>query len=206
MRRYAITTKLVNYHMARCVQKTHQNKAIIEMSIIKKTSTISFRIDSEYDKILRNEAEEKKVSLNTLANQIFGEHLEWQRYTERFGTIEISKNAFRLILESLSEAKVVDLAINIAQKNPIEFMLFKWKDHSSTNAINFIKMYLGHCWHVQFDYVKEQGTNKFSICHELGRKGSLFLKAFLETIIQTTLRRDSEITFTDNNITLIFKE
>ena len=196
----------VNYHMARCVQKTHQNKAIIEMSIIKKTSTISFRIDSEYDKILRNEAEEKKVSLNTLANQIFGEHLEWQRYTERFGTIEISKNALRLILKSLSEAKVVDLAINIAQKNPIEFMLFKWKDHFSTNAINFIKMYLGHCWHLQFDYVKDQGTNKFSICHELGRKGSLFLKAFLETIIQTTLRRDSEITFTDNNITLIFKE
>jgi hypothetical protein len=207
VRRYAIRTKLVNYHMTRCEQKTNQNKAIIEMSIIyKKTSTISFRIDSEYDKLLRNEAEEKKVSLNTLANQIFGEHLEWQRYAERFGTIVISKNGFRLILESLSEANVVDLAINIAQKNPIEFILFKWKDLSSTNVINFIKMYLGHCCHVQYDYVKDHDTNKFSIRHELGRKGSLFLKAYFETVIQTTLRRDSEITFTDNNITLVFKE
>jgi hypothetical protein len=43
----------------------------------------------------------KKVSLNTLANQIFGEHLEWQRYTDRFGTILMSEDAFRLILETL---------------------------------------------------------------------------------------------------------
>ena len=44
--------------MARCAQKTNQNKTIIEMSMIKRTSTISFRIDSEYDKLLRNEAEQ----------------------------------------------------------------------------------------------------------------------------------------------------
>jgi uncharacterized protein (DUF1778 family) len=94
----------------------------------KKSATISFRIDSEYEKLLRSEAEEKKVSLNTLANQIFGEHLEWQRYIERFGTIVMSKDAFKLILELLSEDKVVDLAINIAAKAPKEFILFKWKN------------------------------------------------------------------------------
>jgi hypothetical protein len=175
-------------------------------SIMRKTSTISFRIKSKYDQLLRNEAEEKKVSLNTLANQIFGEHLEWQRYTERFGTIVMSKDAFKLILEALSEDKVVGLAINIAQKAPMEFILFKWKDLSSTNVINFMKMFFGHCGYGQYDYVKDQDTNKFSIRHELGRKGSLFLKAYLETLIQTTLRKDSEISFTDNNITMIFKE
>ncbi len=140
-------------------------------STIKKTSTISFRIDSQYDRVLRNEAEEKKVSLNTLANQIFGEHIEWQRYTERFGTIVMSKDAFRLIVESLSEAKVADIAINIARKAPMEFILFKWKDLSSTNVINFMKMFIGHCGYGQYDYVKDQDINKFSIRHELGRKG-----------------------------------
>ncbi|HET7389551.1 MAG TPA: hypothetical protein VFJ51_01920 [Nitrososphaeraceae archaeon] len=89
----------------------------------------------------------------------------------------MSKDAFRLILESLSEAKVIDLAINIAQKAPMEFILFKWKDLSSTNVINFMKMFFGHCGYGQYDYVKDQDTNKFSIRHELGRKGSLFLKA-----------------------------
>jgi len=38
---------------------------------IKKTSTITFRIDEKYEKELWKEVEEKQVSLNTLANQIF---------------------------------------------------------------------------------------------------------------------------------------
>jgi hypothetical protein len=43
----------------------------------KKTSTVSFRIYKEYDQVLRRESEEKKTSLNTLVNQIFGEYVEW---------------------------------------------------------------------------------------------------------------------------------
>ena len=172
----------------------------------KKTATISFRIDSEYDKLLRSEAEEKKVSLNTLANQIFGEHLEWQRYIERFGTIVMSKDAFKLILEFLTEDKVVDLAINIAAKAPKEFILFKWKHLSSDNVINFVKMFFAHCGYGQYDYVKDQSTNKFSIRHELGQKGSLFLTTYIKTVLKSTLGIDSETITTDNSITISFRE
>ena len=52
----------------------------------KKTSTVSFRIDKEYDQILRREAEEKRITLNTLVNQIFGEYVEWHKYVKQFGT------------------------------------------------------------------------------------------------------------------------
>ena len=172
----------------------------------KKTATISFRIDSEYDKLLRSEAEEKKVSLNTLANQIFGEHLEWQRYIERFGTIVMSKDAFKLILEFLTEDKVVDLAVNIAAKAPKEFVLFKWKHLSSDNVINFVRMFFAHCGYGQYDYVKDQSTNKFSIRHELGQKGSLFLTTYIKTVLKSTLGIDSETITTDNSITISFRE
>lgn len=172
----------------------------------KKTATISFRIDSEYEKLLRSEAEEKKVSLNTLANQIFGEHLEWQRYIERFGTIVISKDAFKLILESLSEDNVVDLAVNIADKAPKEFILFKWKDLNSENVINFVRMFFTHCGYGQYDYVKDQSTNKFSIRHEIGKKGSLFITTYIKTVLKSTLGLDSEAIITDNSITISFKE
>jgi uncharacterized protein (DUF1778 family) len=172
----------------------------------KKTATISFRIDSEYDKLLRSEAEEKKVSLNTLANQIFGEHLEWQRYIERFGTIIMSKDAFKLILELLSEGKVVDLAINIATKAPKEFILFKWKDLNSDNVISFVRMFFAHCGYGQYDYVKDQSTNKFSIRHELGKKGSLFLSTYIKTVLKSTLGIDSEAIITDNSIIISFRE
>jgi hypothetical protein len=172
----------------------------------KKTSTISFRIDSEYEQLLRNEAEEKKVSLNTLANQIFGEHLEWHRYIERFGTIIISKDAFKLVLDSLSEEKVTDLAINIASKAPKEFILFKWKDLNSDNVINFVRMFLGHCGYGQYDYVKDESTNRFSIRHDLGRKGSLFLTTYIKTVVRSTLGKDSKYIIADNSITISFRD
>ena len=172
----------------------------------KKTATISFRMDSKYEQLLRNEAEEKKVSLNTLANQIFGEHLEWQRYIERFGTIVMSKDAFKLILEFLSEEKVIDLASSIASKVPVEFILFKWKDLNSDNVINFVRMFFGHCGYGQYDYIKDKSTNKFSIRHELGRKGSLFLTTYIKTVVKSTLGKDSETISADNSITVSFRD
>ena len=45
-------------------------------------------------------------------------------------------------------------------------------------------------------------TNKVSIHHDSGKKGSIFLKAFFEAIIQSSLERDSDVTITDNLVTL----
>ena len=55
---------------------------IINTAKRKKSSTISFRIDSNYEQKLRLEAEQKRVSLNTLVNQIFGEHVELHHYKD----------------------------------------------------------------------------------------------------------------------------
>ena len=57
----------------------------------KKTSTITFRIDEKYERGLRKEAEEKRVSLNTLANQIFGDHVEYEQFMKKFGMVEMSR-------------------------------------------------------------------------------------------------------------------
>ena len=56
----------------------------------KKTSSISFRIDEEYEKVLRKIADKNKTSLNTLANQIFGNYVEFDLYAKQFGTLRIS--------------------------------------------------------------------------------------------------------------------
>jgi predicted HicB family RNase H-like nuclease len=50
----------------------------------KNTSTITFRIDEDFDKHLRKIAKEQKISLNILANQIFGKYLDLDVYMEKF--------------------------------------------------------------------------------------------------------------------------
>jgi len=174
----------------------------------KKSSTISFRIDEDYLKKLREETQEKKVSLNTLANQIFGEYIEWQRYAERFGIVSMSKDAFKYVLDSLDDKQIIELATTIGQKAPKEFILFKWKKIDSENIVNFIKTYFGHCGYGQYDYTKdiENSNYTFSIHHDFGRKGSLFLKSFLETLLKSTLKKDCQSIVTENSLAIFFNE
>lgn len=184
--------------------KERRNRTNVEKR--KKTSTVSFRIDAEYDKILRIEAEEKKVSLNTLVNQIFGEYVDWNRYVKQFGTIVLSRDAFKLILNNLEEDKIINLAIDIATKAPEEFILFKWKEITFENVIGFIKMFFDHCGYGNYNYHfdEDNQTHGFSIRHELGHKGSVFLKAYIESVIKHTLKSECKSIITENSVTVVF--
>ena len=174
------------------------------LDLSKKTSTITFRIDEKYEKGLRKEAEEKRISLNTLANQIFGDHVELDQYMKKFGMVEMSKGSFRVLLDSLDEKNIINFAKSIGSKEPKDFILFKWKEISSHSISEFIKVYFEHCGYGTCDMEKEDSVNTVSIHHEFGKKGSVFLKAFLEAIIQSTLDKEGEVITTENSVTLNF--
>ena len=170
----------------------------------KKTSTITFRIDEKYEKGLRKEAEEKRISMNTLANQIFGDHVELDQYMKKFGMIEMSKGSFRELLNSLDEKNIINFAKSVGSKEPKDFILFKWKELTPESITKFIKMYFEHCGYGMCDMQKEESTNTVSVHHEFGKNGSIFLKSFLEAIIQSTLEKEESVITTENSVTLKF--
>ena len=171
----------------------------------KKTSTITFRIDEEYEKGLRKEAEEKRISMNTLANQIFGDHVEFDQFMKKFGMVEMSKGSFKDLLNSLDEKNIINFAKSIGSKEPKDFILFKWKELTSDSVSEFIKMYFERCGYGMCDMQIGDSVSNVSVHHGFGKKGSIFLKAFLEAIVQSSLERDSNVTITDNSVTLKFQ-
>jgi len=172
--------------------------------LAKKTSTITFRIDEQYEKSLRLEAEEKKISLNTLANQIFGEHVEFGQFMKKFGMIEMSKGSFKELLDAIDEKNIINFAKSIGSKEPKDFILFKWTEISPKTISEFIKMYFEHCGYGMCNMQNTDSAITVSIHHEFGNKGSLFLKAFLEAIIQSTLQKEGKVITTQNSVTLTF--
>ena len=171
----------------------------------KKTSTITFRIDKEYEKILRQESESNGVSLNVLANQIFRDYTEWHRYMKTFGTIVMSRDAFKLIIDELDEKNLINLAVKIGESAPREFILFKWKDLNADNVTSFMKMFFDHCGYGKYDHQTRLNKHTFSIRHDLGPRGSLFLKTYLEAVIQSTLGRECVSTLSENSLTVTFE-
>ena len=174
------------------------------LELAKKTSTITFRIDQKFEKGLRKEAEEKRISLNTLANQIFGDHVELGQFMKKFGVVEMSKGAFKELLNSLDEKNIINFAKSIGSKEPKDFILFKWKELTSDSVSDFIKMYFEHCGYGMCDMQRDDSNNTISVHHDFGMNGSIFLKGFLEGLIQSTLEKESNVITTENSVTLKF--
>lgn len=170
-----------------------------------RTSVVTFRINQDYEKALRKVAQERKVTLNTIANQIIGDYVELHRYMEKFGTIMISKDGFETILAALDEKELIRIGASIGEKVPKEFILFRWKNVTIENFAQFIKIYFDHCGYGRSDIEVTESTSSFSIRHDLGRKGSVFLKSFMEAAVQSTLERPCKSLVSDNSFTISFQ-
>lgn len=170
----------------------------------KKTSTITFRLNEEYEKGLRNEAEGKRISLNTLANQIFGDHVELEQFMKKFGTVVMSKGTFKEILQLLDDNNIINFAKSVGSKEPRDFILFKWKKLTHDSVTDFIQTYFEHCGYGMCDMQKNNDNITISIHHDFGKKGSIFLKAFLEATVQSSLEIEPKVIITDNSVTLSF--
>jgi hypothetical protein len=69
-----------------------------------------------------------------------------------------------------------------------------------------MRMFSEHCGYGQYDYIKNQITNTFSIRHDLGRKGSLFLKTYIEKIVKAALGRECKSIITEDSIVVEFSD
>ena len=171
----------------------------------KKTSSISFRIDEDYEKVLRDIAEENKTSLNTLANQIFGQYVEFELYARKFGTLRMSTDTFRRMLNSMDEKNIIEIATRCGSQEVKEFILFKWKRLDSKTVTDFIKIYFDLCGYGRCSLDKTEGSITFSVHHDLQEKGSLFLKYLFESLIRTALDKDCKTEMTNDTVTISFQ-
>ena len=171
----------------------------------KKTSSISFRINEKYEKVLRGIAEENKTSLNTLVNQIFGNYVEFELYAKKFGTLRMSTDTFRRMLDDMDERNIVETATRCGSQEVKEFILFKWKEINSRIVTDFIKIYFELCGYGRCNLDETEGKVTFSVHHDLQKKGSLFLKHLLESLIRTALNKDCKTNVTSDTITISFQ-
>jgi len=170
----------------------------------RKTSTLTFRIDQTVEKALREEAEEQKVSLNTLANQVFSGYCHWDRFMRRFGVVVMSRDAFRAILDSMPTSVIESVASQIGSRLPKEFILLRSKKIDARNVIEFIQMYFEHCGYGKFHYKAEGRNHIFSVRHNLGPNGSTFLRAFLGALLNETVAASTRFQATENVLSFSF--
>lgn len=171
----------------------------------KKTSSITFRIDEDFDKALRDIAEYQSISLNTLANQIFKSYLEGEVFAKKFGVLKISTDTFRRVLSKVSDDDIMELAIRGGSQEAKEFILFKWKELNLYTVTEFIRFYFDFCGYGRCDMKQTEGKVSFSVHHDLKEKGSLYLQHFIESLVRTVLDKPCTTKITEDTVTTSFQ-
>lgn len=161
--------------------------------------SITFRIDSRKLEVLRGNAQENQVSLNTLVNQILTSYIEWDMIAVKAGYATLQKDILREVFNAVDEETLKKIAVKTADSSKDLLLLMMGQvtlDACFTMLRNRAKKS-----GFTFREYEEGGTRKFILQHEMGRHWSVFFKAHNERMINNAGHR-AHVDYTDNMIVI----
>jgi len=154
-----------------------------------KTTTMTFRVYENLIKKLKEEAEDREISVNTLVNQIFRRYVEWDSYEPKVGMIPIAKPVVIQLFENISEDKLIEIANKVGKSAVTDIALFM-KHRIDIDAFlewfeTRMKTASVEISHQRLDDASK--THSYIIRHDFGKNWSIFHKTIFESIIQEML-------------------
>lgn len=148
------------------------------------TITRSFRISQDAFDALKEVADRKEITVNTLVNQLFTAHRDFDRFFERMGVVKISISTFGLLLSAGSEERIAEAGRQAGMDIPKAIILAKDGLLSFQTICDFLRM-MSHYANL-FEYNEVESPNGQSkiitLMHHLGNNGSLFLSQYAKAI------------------------
>ncbi len=164
--------------------------------------SVTFRINSNTLSTLRKKAEDTKISLNTLVNQILSNYVEWEMTAAQAGFATVHKQALREVFDALDSDKLKEVALRTAIGLEETIMLMYGKFDSDT-LIKLLKLRANRSgFHIR-EY-EENGENKIVLQHDMGRKWSEFFQIQNQALINKT-GSGVKIEVTDNSIVMLIR-
>jgi hypothetical protein len=166
------------------------------------TETITLRLEKKILTKLRRESEQNQTSLNTLANQIFRQHIDWHSKASKAGYVPLLKPVIIKLLDHLSEEDVIQVAEEVSKDMFKDVMLLMRDENDLVSTLNHIETWIrmsGFPYKVEVDEDKE--VYSYVIQHDMGRKFSLLLATRARVILER-LENQGNFVVTDNTIVL----
>lgn len=160
---------------------------------------VTFRFNNQILGQLRDESDQKRISLNTLASQIFQSHVEYHMYASKAGMVSFPKTLLVRIMDRLSEREVESLSELIA-KNEMKDMTLLMKNEYSIPA--FLDMFESWLRVSGFVYRRDisGSVQTFVIQHDMGKRWSTYFVKLIEHIFEDLNERKPSFDISDNLI------
>jgi hypothetical protein len=168
-----------------------------------KTITRSFRISQEAFDALKEDAERKEITVNTLVNQLFLAHKDFDVYFERMGVIKISSATFSLLLGAASEERIAEVGREVGMDVPKAIIIAKSGELSLQTVLSFLRMMSQYANLFEYnEVVSSDGRSKIiTLMHSLGRNGSQFLVHYVKAILGG-IGLEPKISWTEHSVVI----
>lgn len=147
-----------------------------------KTSVITFRVPEELLDFIRQEALEKKVSLNTVVNQILTKHHEWDAFAQKYGFVSFPPEYYKDLLETVDEKDLTRKGLESGSQSR-DYVLQRWKKADIETMLEAFRVSSKYSGLGNLEMKKEGSRFQLYIHHGFGRKHSLYVKGLLESAI-----------------------
>lgn len=165
------------------------------------SESITFRIPAKLLNELRQESEKKQVSLNTLTNQIFTDHIVWHTYAKQTGLSYVPKPLISRTVNELTEEQLSTIAEE-AVKDKLKDLALLIRDEFT--ASSFLSMTEDWARISDFSYKHEISDggriHRFMIQHDLGKNYGFLLKEMYRFALEDLLNKKTEFEMTDNTL------
>lgn len=170
----------------------------MEESIKSPTEHVTFRIKKEVLESLKSISQKDKVSLNTLANQVFDSHVNWDVHAAEVGWVVILKSSLKELIKQVDKETISKIAKESAEINGKEISLYMRGNYGVAEWISILKDRAKTSGFKLKEYVDDDKI-KLVQHHDMGENWSLFFMKFYETIFdELGVKVNSD--FTENSI------
>lgn len=172
------------------------------MSTPRKDKTVlrTIRINQQLDSLLQKDAKSKSLSLNALITSVLNKYADWDRYTEKFGFISLTRDSFKSILETVDEERLTRAAREAGGRVPREFMLFWFKRISVETFLRYISLFCRYGQVAEYEVETDGKNYTITAHHSLGENWSIFLRHMVEQGMKTTLGITPEFETSRNSV------
>jgi hypothetical protein len=169
------------------------------------SENISFRFHKEQLDQLRQEAKEKRISLNTLASQIIDSYLNFTSSASKAGAVPVSRATIVVLLDGYSEDQIKAMAQRIVNMSGEDSVLMFQGRYDFEALLQSFESWIKA---VDFPYRHTRTTDMnrtrhtFVVQHDMGRKYSVFAMEGFKTYFEPMITKEIEYAITDNIISI----
>ena len=142
---------------------------------------ITFRLDKDTLERINLEAEQKGVSMNSVAQNVFSDYFGWSALAPKAGMIPIHKTVLGLMVDRLPEKDIIEIADLFGRVKAKNMILVLKNDYNARAFLDVFESWLKSS-SVSFTKHVNHDAEIFTVTHELGVKWSLYLSHMLQVI------------------------